>query len=67
MTLIRNEIEYTVTNELQDKYEALSEDNQFVIIPKAIVRDNYKGQQGYYFTKESVQAYWKEKYNMLSN
>lgn len=66
MTLIRNEIEYTVTNEFQDKYEAVSEDNQLALIPKSMVRDNYKGEMGYYFTKESVQAYWKAKYEALN-
>lgn len=67
MTLIRNEMEYIITNEMHDKYEAVSEDNQLVIIPKTMVRNRYKGQSGYYFTKESVQAYWKAKFDMLNN
>jgi hypothetical protein len=65
MTLIRNEIEYTVTKEYTDKYEASSEDGNFQIIPKALIRNTYNGTNGYFHTKESVQAYWKAKFNQL--
>jgi hypothetical protein len=65
MTLVRNEIEYTVTAEHSDKYESISEDGNFQIIPKSLVRATYNGTNGYFHTKESVQSYWKAKFAQL--
>jgi len=65
MTLIRNEIEYTVTSETPDQYKAISEDGNFQIIPKSLVRTTYNGTNGYFHTKESVQSYWQAKFNQL--
>jgi len=63
--LIRNDIYYTVTSENTTTYEATSEEGQFALIPKALVRNNYNGEQGYYFTSESYNDYWNKKLNAL--
>jgi hypothetical protein len=63
--LIRNDIYYTVTSENATTYEATSEEGQFTLIPKALLRNNYNGERGYYFTAESYNDYWNKKFNAL--
>lgn len=64
MTLIRNEIEYNVISETTGEYLTVSELGQETKVPKTLIR-KYNGDCGYFSTKESVQEYWKNKFNLL--